>query len=290
MKPIKGLAGVVILYNPDAGVVENIKTYASVLEKLWVIDNSEKKHQGLAGLQSLPTDVEVLSDGVNRGIGNRINFALKASLQHGFKWLLTMDQDSNFSAANLEAYVARFNGCRELDSDIGQIGVQYKRGGQQPDENISCEPVTLLITSGTIVNVQIAFEVGLMDEDLFIDEVDSDFSYKMALKGFKSLLCKGVYMTHSLGQNKAARSIVNWKKTERFLHVPIRLYYMTRNYLIMRKRYKQYFPADFKKKDVDILHVFKNNLLYNKNKWTSLRMIVRGYIDYQRNYVGRLNN
>ncbi|MDI3321653.1 glycosyltransferase [Pinibacter soli] len=288
MKPIKGLAGVVILYNPDTDVVDNIRSYAPVLEKLWIIDNSEKSHEALVDLQSLPTDVEVLSDGVNRGIGNRINLALKASLQHGFKWLLTMDQDSNFSAANLEAYVAKLNEHAEQDSDIGQIGVQYKRDGQQPDENVVCEPVTLLITSGTFVNVQIAFKVGLMDEDLFIDEVDSDFSYKIALKGFKSLLCKGIYMTHSLGQNIAARSIINWKKTDRFLHVPIRLYYMTRNYLIMRKRYKQYFPADFKKKDVDILHVFKNNLLYNKNKWISLCMIVRGYIDYRRNYVGKL--
>jgi rhamnosyltransferase len=290
MKPVKGLAGVVILYNPDANVINNIKSYAPVLEKLWILDNSEQRNVNLTNLDSLPGNIEVLSDGVNRGIGNRINFALKAALQQGFSWLLTMDQDSSFTPDNLERYTSILSTYSYPSSNIGQVGIGYKNVEQQPDDTSRCEAVTLLITSGTLVNINAAFEVGLMDEDLFIDEVDSDFSYRLALKGFKSIMCHGLYMMHGLGEKKAARSLKNWKITERILHAPVRLYYMTRNYLIMRKKYKQYFPAEFKKKDIDILHVYKNNLLYNKNKLTSLRMIMMGYIDYRRNYVGKFNN
>lgn len=41
------LAGVVILYNPDDAVFENLKSYAPFLQMLYVIDNSERINEPL---------------------------------------------------------------------------------------------------------------------------------------------------------------------------------------------------------------------------------------------------
>lgn len=40
------LAGVVVLYHPDESVLQNIQSYLSDLDKLYVIDNSENPEQG----------------------------------------------------------------------------------------------------------------------------------------------------------------------------------------------------------------------------------------------------
>lgn len=37
------LAGVVILYNPDDGIIDNIMSYAPFLEHLFIFDNSPRE-------------------------------------------------------------------------------------------------------------------------------------------------------------------------------------------------------------------------------------------------------
>ena len=87
------LAGIVTLYNPDKEVKKNIESYLSYLEKLYVIDNTEGKDNK----DRLPKSkkIEYIFKNENIGVASALNIAAKKALDDGYKYLLTMDQDTN---------------------------------------------------------------------------------------------------------------------------------------------------------------------------------------------------
>jgi rhamnosyltransferase len=286
---VNGLAGVVILYHPVMEVFHNIKTYAGCLEKLWIIDNSEYDLQNYLEHFNGYSNIEIIQDGCNKGIGARINTALKQAEQMGCKWLLTMDQDSSFSVSNLDAY-KKMIGEINVQEKIAVIGVRFNHEEKQPDEIIVLRDDINLITSGSCINLRVVKEIGYMNEELFIDEVDSEFSYRAVAAGWQVMVCDGIYMKHDLGERKFVRSLATGKVSNRGIHSPVRLYYMTRNYLWVKKKYQAFFPELFRTRSKQFLHVFKNNLLYNRKKIQVLRMIVKGYFDFKKNKLGKLTN
>lgn len=286
---VNGLFGVVILYHPVIEVFHNITTYADCLEKLWIIDNTEYDLQNYREHFNSYSNIEIVQDGCNKGIGARINTALKQAEQTGCLWLLTMDQDSSFSVSNLVAY-KNLVGKINVQEKIAVIGVRYHHEEKQPDKDIVLLNDINLITSGSCINLRAVKEIGYMNEDLFIDEVDSDFSYRAVAAGWQVMVCDGIYMKHNLGERKLVRSLATGKLSNRGVHSPVRLYYMTRNYLWVKKKYQAFFPELFRSRSKQLLHIFKNNLLYNKKKVQVLRMILKGYFDFKKNKLGKLIN
>lgn len=286
---VNGLFGVVILYHPVVEVFQNIKTYAGCLEKLLIIDNTENELQHYQDQFAGYSNIEIIQDGCNKGIGARINTALKQAEQTGCLWLLTMDQDSSFSAANLDAYLNQL-GKIDVQEKIAMIGVRYHHEEKQPDKEVVLKSDINLITSGSCINLRVIKEIGYLNEELFIDEVDSDFSYRAVAAGWQVLVCDGIYMKHELGERKLVRSVATGKLSNRGIHSPVRLYYMTRNYLWVKKKYQAFFPELFRVRSKQFLHIFKNNLLYNRKKIQVLRMILKGYLDFKKNKLGKLTN
>jgi len=286
---MKGVGGVVILYHPVAAVFDNIKTYAGSLEKLWVIDNTEGDVQHYRDYFTGYSNIDIIQDGYNKGIGARINTALKQAEQMGCQWLLTMDQDSSFSAANLAAYIKVVDSIN-VQEKIAEIGVRFHHEEKQPDAEIVLRNDLTLITSGSCINLRAVKEIGYLNEELFIDEVDSEFCYRAAAAGWQVMVCEGIYLRHELGERKTVRSLATAKQSNRGIHSPVRLYYMTRNFCWVKKKYQALFPALFRVRTKQLIHVFKNNLLYNRKKFQVLRMIVKGYLDFKRNKLGKLTN
>ena len=286
---VNGLCGVVIHYHTVMEVFDNIKTYAGCLEKLWVIDNTEADLQNHLEHFNGYSNVEIIQDGCNKGIGARINTALKLAEQTGGLWLLTMDQDSSFSVSNLVAYTSMV-GKINVQEKIAVVGVRFNHEEKQPDKNIVLRDDINLITSGSCINLRAVKEIGYMNEELFIDEVDSDFTYRAVAAGWQVMVCDGIYMRHDLGERKLVRSLATGKLSNRGIHSPVRLYYMTRNYLWVKKKYRAFFPELFRARSKQLFHMFKNNLLYNRQKIQVLRMILKGYLDFKRNKLGKLTN
>ncbi len=63
------IAGMVTLYNSEQEVLNRIETYNSQVDKLYVVDNSEKPDEDLIRkIQSTYTNSEYISNGGNQGI------------------------------------------------------------------------------------------------------------------------------------------------------------------------------------------------------------------------------
>ena len=94
---------VVVLYNPVKNVLENIKTYSPVVNKVYVIDNSTNVDEELVKLiQKEIKNLEYVSLNGNQGIAKALNVGLKKAIDDKADYCLTMDQDSKFPTDEIE--------------------------------------------------------------------------------------------------------------------------------------------------------------------------------------------
>lgn len=277
--------GVVILYNPTAEVKQNIISYLPWVQKLLIIDNSEPAS---AMDFDFPKDkVLVIADGENKGIAARLNQAASYAIEENATWLLTMDQDSFFDHNNLTLYGNCFKSYSEKDR-IAMFGVEF----EQVPEISDCDIVEtdMLITSGSLVNLDVCQKIGGFDEALFIDEVDAEYCFRAITKGYKTVKFNNVFLNHSLGTIVQHRSLKSFKKTNRTLHTPIRVYYMVRNYMYVAHKYQQDMPSSFPYRKKAILNRIKNNIIYGRNKLTILKYLFLAYRHYKLGRMGKFKS
>jgi len=74
-----------------------------------------------------------------------------------------------------------------------------------------------LITSGSILNLSLVKKVGDFNEDLFIDFVDAEFSYRVIQAGFINLMFSNILLNHAIGDLVSGRSVVTLKKSLRII-------------------------------------------------------------------------
>src|SRR6202008_348948 len=98
----QSVAGTVILYHPDAKTLDNIRSYLSSIQRLYVFDNTEKQDERISRELKELQKLAYFHDGSNAGIARRLNQAVQSARSEGFGWLLTMDQDSSFREDHLQ--------------------------------------------------------------------------------------------------------------------------------------------------------------------------------------------
>jgi rhamnosyltransferase len=277
--------GVVILYNPAADVINNIAGYLPFLDELMIIDNSESASK--LDLSGCGDQVTIVRDGINKGIAARLNQAARYAIEKGAQWLLTMDQDSFFSGDYLKQYLKCLNAVSDKDK-IAMCGVAFELASFTTDCSVLA--TDNLITSGSMVNLDVFKTIGDFDEKLFIDEVDFEYCARAVKNRFKTIQFKNIYLNHSLGTVSQHRSLKSLKKTARTLHSPQRLYYMLRNYLYVCDRYQAECGETLKLKKTALLNRIKNNLLYGNNRVKILRYLVMAVNHYKAGKMGKLSN
>lgn len=279
------IAGVVILYNPDLDKIRsNLNTFVPFLKKLYIFDNSEfenkifKLHQDWTSVE-----IEYHFQGNNLGLAKRLNEAVEISKNEGFDYLLTMDQDSFFEEGGMNNYMNLISS--NTDNLVAQFGVNF-----QPNQiKIKSSPLSslALITSGSVLNLNLVDFVGTFDENLFIDFVDSDFSFRIIERGYVNLMFTDIILNHRIGYLKNGRSIVTFKKTPRILHSPVRVYYIIRNglYLLYKKKYRN---TKMRGEIKNGLTILKNDLMYHPHLLEVYKFLFLGVKDFIFNKMGKI--
>lgn len=263
------LAGVVTLYHPKHDVFDNIMSYADALDMLLVCDNSEKPARELGRKLMEYENISYMAFEENMGIAFPLNKALANA--EGCDWLLTMDQDSRFEPGGFQQYMQAVREIMNRETECAAFAVRLS--SDRPAFDASYQDVPVAITSGSVVNVKVALAVGGFDEDLFIDEVDHEFCYRLRSHGYKIIRVNSVVMAHSIGQSER-RSFL-WKTPLVYHHPAIRKYYITRNRIYVQKKY----PTVRKKYLYLIMRNFITVLLYEKQKIKKIRYMIYGLYD-----------
>lgn len=278
------IAGVVILYHPDIQLLsENIKTYVQGVKQLYIYDNSESKIPGIEeALSKLHPFIQYHYFNANEGIAKRLNRAVEDAAKNNYDYLLTMDQDSSFKEGDFEKYKSQIQSAAY--TNVAQFGVNCQPNLTIPKEQP--EEALTLITSGSIVNLSLANKVGAFNEDLFIDFVDAEFSYRVKQKGYINLMFSNIILNHALGKLIEGRSLVNFKKTLRITHSPIRVYYIIRNGLYLLFKAKG-LNAIMKKDVLRCIKILKNDLIYNPELVSVYKNLFSGIFAFLSNKKGK---
>lgn len=269
------IAAVTILYNPDELWIHNVMTYIHLIDKLILLDNSTVVKTSIPEIISKKSIY--IHENENQGISKRLNQAMKIAKMGGSKYLLTMDQDSSFKTDQISSYLSMAHNEFKKENIIA-VGLQ----GFYPS-NPASSGKDLLITSGTIVNIEKADRIHGFDENLFIDYVDTEFCLRAWKHGYATVSMKGIEMMHTIGKEILTWT-PNFKKELRKFHQPKRLYYLMRNFLYTRKRYpeyKIYVPLG------NIIYEFKNSFLYSGKPISCVYNTLKGIEHYFRNKMGK---
>ena len=148
------------------------------------------------------------------------------------------------------------------------------------------ETALTLITSGSILNLALTKQIGPFNEALFIDFVDAEFSYRVIQNGFINLLFSNIVLNHALGKLVEGKSLVNFKKTLRITHAPIRVYYIIRNglYLLLKA---QGLTGVMKNDVLRCIKIIKNDLIYNPELLAVYKNLFSGIFAFLMNRMGK---
>lgn len=273
------LAGVVTLYHPSESVFTNISSYLDQLDILYVLDNTEQPDNKIKARFSGNTKIKYIAFHDNMGIAYAMNYALKAVRDYDF--LLTMDQDSQFMPGMMVSYKEAIEQF-EIEHPQ-QVGVYAVNFDQRVDPIVpGAKSIDVAITSGSIIPVEKSVEIGGFDENLFIDEVDDEFSYRMKENGFEILEFPFIVLKHSLGK-QTFHNILGFKFNT-FNHNALRKYYISRNKVYMLKKY----PYIGKRYIIDIFKIIIKVILVENDKLKKISSICHGCIDGLLNHMGKV--
>jgi len=276
------LAGVVILYNPTLDVINNIKSYIDPLEHLYIIDNSETTNDWIEQSFFRISKVEYINNQENQGVAKALNITAEKAIEAGYKYLLTMDQDSSFKEGSLE----------ELLSDIGDdnAGIyspfHKNKFYTNPPTHNGLEVVSDVMTSGNIINLIAIKQVGYFKEDYFIDYVDIEYCMRLRTNGFKVIRNNDSILIHN--EANLEREKIFGKTVYPPNHSATRWYYKIRNYLYLKKKYIKDFPDYFEVENLNIRNNMIKVLLFEKYKFAKFHMMLKGLIHYYRNIKGKM--
>ena len=287
------VSGVVVLYNPDKFILDNIKSYLQPLDKLYVVDNSPIPNNN-KNIFVNNKKIEYISNDGNKGIAKALNVGAKRAIKEKCDWLLTMDQDSSFKDNSFEKMITLLNELKSNKIMAEVLGLQYKKLGVlssiqrteiNKEDNLEGISYPLVVmTSGNLINLEAYKKVGGFKDDFFIDCVDFEFCLNLKKNGYEVVQMNTAELNHNLG-NTQEKNLFG-KKMFVTNHNAIRRYYITRNrhylYDMYKDEFLDYCSLELGRTKKELVKI----ILFEKDKLNKIRKIYRGYKDYKKGITG----
>lgn len=288
------ISGVVVLYNPDDNVMDNIKTYIGKLDKLYVVDNSPVPNDNKDIFNN--KKIEYISNNGNKGIANALNVGAKKAISEKADWLLTMDQDSSFEKGSLEKMINLLNELKTNKLMNEVLGLRYNKLGilsaiqrtklNKDDVLEGISYPLVVMTSGNLINLDIYKRLGGFKDWFFIDGVDFEYCLNVKKNGYDIIQMNMAELKHNLG-NIEEKSIFG-KKVFVTNHSANRRYYITRNrhylYDLYNEDFLDYCALELGRTKKELLKI----ILFENEKLKKIKKIYKGYSDYKKGIKGEL--
>ena len=266
------IAAIIVLYHQSVEeVMQRISGWMGEVGYILLVDNTE----GLpVGRKVLSERVDYSAFGENRGIAFALNYGMEECIRRGFRWVLTMDQDSAFPVERM-GEIERWLSIPDID-DYGIIALNYEQSG-----GAGLVVVPTWITSGNFVNVRNYRLIAGFREELFIDSVDHELCHQFYCIGKKVAYIADIPMQHALG-NMSYVSLFG-RKLSLTNHSPLRYYYRFRNNYVLYREDKAFYRGLYRADRHQLIKI----MLFEKNRREKWRMIRRGIRDAKRGVLGK---
>jgi len=290
------VAAVVVVFDPDDRFRQLLLSLVEQVNKIWIIDNQpnsvscsfikgEQIHQR--------NNITLLENNKNLGLATAQNQGIKLALADGVDWILLLDQDSildKYFVKNMLNTASKYKNKEDIgfltprhEFDDGRPSVPtYSKGlFLKPRRyHMSSAEIddTLLfgMASGSFIPRHTLEDVGLMREELWIDYIDYEFSFRVRKRGYRILGVGGARLNHRLGITNYLKIL--GKEFPYQVHPAFRRYTIYRNRVTVIKEYAALFPDFLLFEILSIAKDLFKLVLLEDQKFNKLRSIFIGVI------------
>lgn len=230
---------IIVLFNPSQEDLRHAELMADA-HKGVIVDNSATR--------SFPADrvglMHYLPLMDNFGIAAAQNAAIRFMQQQGgVDYVVFLDQDSRCAPEYADQICAEYQKLSKVNKLLAMLGPTVVEIGTHKayasafhkdsyDANGFCTRREL-ISSGSVVSMQMLDKVGLMSEPLFIDFVDFEWCWRANAEGLMCGMTLNVQLEHQVGNRNC--TILRYRI---FYSAPQRYFYQFRNHLwLMRSKH-----------------------------------------------------
>lgn len=285
---MKKICAIVVLYNPDSRVKDNLSAIISQADETIIVDNGSKNDElkEIIDLYAQLPRVKFILLEHNLGIATALNMGVRESMKTPCTWIATFDQDSRIGADYFSGLLAAYDFSLDRDK-VMMIAPRYYNSSSKrltssdgvkahkiKSENSIYRYIDFTITSGNLVKKVLFMKIGLFTDKLFIDQVDHDICLRCRNAGYSILESINVVLTHELGA-QTQHKILHLEPIATN-HSALRRYYMARNRVYM---YKHYYMSNRGWVVTDIVRFFKDMIviaLFESGRQEKLAMSSKG--------------
>lgn len=276
--------GVIVCYNPNLNSLLSLcNCILSTGSKVVLVDNTTESY--ITDFQEIE-GLTLIQFGENKGIARAQNIGVTFSLDNNADVIVFFDQDSEIDSGFIGKLTAPLKDNKPMV--VSPFFFDKETGFQFPSmrlnkwgllkktsiENFDCPfEVDVIISSGSAATRKTFEIVGLMNEDYFIDFVDTEWCLRCRNEGIKILVVPNAVMQHSIGEKS-----IDLKIMRLFIHGPIRTYYKVRNSFLFVRSSSVPVLMGLK----EILSALIPNLLvifFVDNKWKYLKCYTEAIVD-----------
>ena len=268
------IAAIVITYYPKVDeAIRNIRQYIAGVDHLIIWENTPlpEREKYRMEIPEYQHKITYKSVDKNSGIAYPINQCVSWAKQNDYTHILSMDQDSYWE--NFEDFVQSVSNYPENSQTVmvPNINREYKDYSQETAIRDHA------ITSGSLWPLNLIDQIGLFDEGLFVDAVDTDYSMRVYRQGYKIVIFVNSHLFQHFGYPKESK----WLNIGSSNYSAIRTYGIIKNHLILWRRYGKDLPFWMKKQILRgfIFYRLIKIVLIENDKFKKISAIFRGIFD-----------
>jgi rhamnosyltransferase len=237
------VCAIIVTYYPDAQLLERVEKVLAQVPQVLIVDNgSPTAHFKQLNALAQHSKVHLIPNGRNEGLGAALNTGVRWAASHGFRWVVTLDQDTTIGPAMIDRLTALVHGYREPER-LAVVGSNFR---DRANGRLVCEPgnaatagsyieAMTVVTSGSLVSIDAFQSIGGFRDDFFIDCLDHEYCLRARASGFHVIISANPIMDHEIGHMTEHRFL--WKKVRTLNHSPLRQYFTTRNSILLVRGY-----------------------------------------------------
>lgn len=289
-----GIAVITVTYNPDLDILDRQLGQLPPSALKVVVDNASRPElRSKVGRVVEKHAAIMLQNDANLGLPAALNRGARYAqkTQPACRFLLLLDQDTEPGTGSVERLVASYDQLAETHGRACCIGprlvdvatgldhgfhkIRHWRWSRSFPASHSQTPIAVanLNGSGTLMPFTLFNELGGLEEDFFIDLVDTEWSFRVVAAGYKLYGIPNISFSHRMGERSLRIWWFGWRVWP--YRSPQRHYYLFRN--AMRLTRRSYVPRVWKVwAAIKLGQTFMVYAIFDAERGSQVRNMARG--------------
>jgi rhamnosyltransferase len=295
------ICAVVVTRDPSPDLKSRLATVKDQVSEIVLVDNGSFGRSLTSVNDAVKINrVSLLTNEGNLGIATALNQGIQVAIERGYSWVLSLDQDSLPANDMVEQMCNLYSDLpnqtkiailapKIIDANVGKEARYLRKKSLFRYQHALCtntllDDVTMVITSGALINLSVYKEIGGYREDFFIDYVDTEYCLRAILKEFRIIVACQAELQHGFGnRQEVGRGPLTLYPS---FHPPNRWYTSSRNRIPMIIKFGRKLPHWLLYEFVASAYIIMRMILTEDRKLAKIQALFQGSWDGVRGKMG----